>query len=109
MVATVPACTEDAPDAASDTTDPAPGDCPVVVAPVTPTDTQPTVDTGPNAHGKAVSAVAQSDAVGGKNCNHGGAVSEAAKKDHSANGEAARLKHADRSSKRHGKGQGGQN
>ena len=40
------------------------------------------VDTAPNAHGKAVSKVAQSDAVGGKNCNHGGAVSEAAKKDH---------------------------
>ena len=32
----------------------------------------------PNAHGKAVSKVAKSDAVGGKNCNHGGAVSEAA-------------------------------
>lgn len=31
-----------------------------------------------NAHGKAVSEVAKSDAVGGKNCNHGGAVSEAA-------------------------------
>ncbi|HET7702603.1 MAG TPA: hypothetical protein VFK35_04335 [Candidatus Limnocylindrales bacterium] len=31
-----------------------------------------------NAHGKAVSDVARSDAVGGKNCNHGGAVSEAA-------------------------------
>jgi hypothetical protein len=28
--------------------------------------------------------VAQSDAIGGKNCNHGGAVSEAAKKDHEA-------------------------
>ena len=42
------------------------------------------VDPAPNAHGKAVSDVAQSDAVGGKNCNHGGAVSEAAKKDHDA-------------------------
>ena len=41
-------------------------------------------DALPNAHGKAVSEVAQSDAVGGKNCNHGGAVSEAAKKDHDA-------------------------
>ena len=38
----------------------------------------------PNAHGVWVSSVAQSDAVGGKNCNHGGAVSEAAKKDHEA-------------------------
>jgi hypothetical protein len=37
-------------------------------------------DTAPNAHGKAVSEVAKSDAVGGKNCNHGGAVSEEAKK-----------------------------
>ena len=35
----------------------------------------------PNAHGKAVSEVAKSDAVGGKNCNHGGAVSEAAHAD----------------------------
>ena len=33
----------------------------------------------PNAHGKAVSKIAQSDEVGGKNCNHGGAVSEVAK------------------------------
>ena len=36
-------------------------------------------DTAPNAHGKWVSSVAQSGATGGKNCNHGGAVSEAAK------------------------------
>jgi hypothetical protein len=42
------------------------------------------VDTAPNAHGKAVAKVAQDkDAVGGKNCNHGGAVSEVAK-DHAA-------------------------
>jgi FtsZ-interacting cell division protein ZipA len=37
--------------------------------PQTPTDT----------HGACVAAVAQSDAVGGKNLNHGGAVSEAAR------------------------------
>jgi len=38
-----------------------------------------------NAHGKAVAAVAQDPgAIGGKNCNHGGAVSEVAKKDHDA-------------------------
>lgn len=37
-----------------------------------------------NAHGKAVSEVAKSDAVGGKNCNHGGAVSEAAHADKAA-------------------------
>jgi hypothetical protein len=43
------------------------------------------VDTASNAHGKAVSEVAHDkDAVGGKNCNHGGAVSEAAKKDQAA-------------------------
>ena len=57
--------------------------------PEAPTTEAPTIeeetptDTAPNAHGKAVSAVAQDEAaVGGKNCNHGGAVSEAAKKDH---------------------------
>ena len=36
----------------------------------------------PNSHGAWVSWVAGSQATGGKNCNHGGAVSEAAKKDH---------------------------
>ena len=67
-------------------------DTPTVCQPTTPTaPTAPTVDgqaptdTAPNAHGKAVSTVAQDQtAVGGKNCNHGGAVSEAAHqgKDH---------------------------
>jgi hypothetical protein len=42
------------------------------------------VDEAPNAHGKSVSDVAQSGAIGGKNCNHGGAVSEAAHKDQDA-------------------------
>jgi hypothetical protein len=51
---------------------------------VTPPADQAPEDTAPNAHGKAVSKVAHSDAIGGKNCNHGGAVSEAAKKDHAA-------------------------
>jgi hypothetical protein len=41
-------------------------------------------DLAANAHGQAVSDVAHSKDVGGKNCNHGGAVSEAAKKDHEA-------------------------
>jgi hypothetical protein len=46
----------------------------------TTAETDTTVDEAPNAHGKAVSAVAQDEtAVGGKNCNHGGAVSEVAK------------------------------
>jgi hypothetical protein len=58
------------------------------------------VDTAPNAHGKAVSDVAHDKAaVGGKNCNHGGAVSEAAKKDHGA-------KHAHLHGKSAGKGHG---
>lgn len=60
----------------SDSTDQKPkADCQAVAGP------QPPVvpDTAPNAHGKWVSSVAQSEATGGKNCNHGGAVSEAAK------------------------------
>jgi hypothetical protein len=44
----------------------------------------PTVLTSPNDHGKKVSAVAHSTAIGGKNCNHGGAVSEAAHQDKAA-------------------------
>ena len=68
----------------------------------------------PNAHGKAVSKVAQDkDAIGGKNCNHGGAVSEAAKKDHAAKdaakaaAKAEKAKnHADKA-KSHGKKNGG--
>jgi hypothetical protein len=50
-------------------------DCQVVAGPQPPA----VPDTAPNAHGKWVSSVARSDAAGGKNCNHGGAVSEAAK------------------------------
>ena len=52
-----------------------PTNCQVVAAPQPPA--QP--GTAPNAHGKGVSTVARSNAIGGKNCNHGGAVSEAAK------------------------------
>ena len=70
-----------------------------------------TIDLAPNAHGKAVSDVARSDAIGGKNCNHGGAVSEAAKQDHDAAKsvrEAARdvareARNAARAAKTHGK------
>ena len=50
-------------------------DCQAVAGPQPPA----VPDTAPNAHGKWVSSVARSDAIGGKNCNHGGAVSEAAK------------------------------
>ena len=52
--------------------------------PVAPPERDPALDTQKNGHGKWVSTVAQSPATGGKNCNHGGAVSEAAKKDHTA-------------------------
>jgi hypothetical protein len=55
-----------------------------------------------------VSEVAQSDAVGGKNCNHGGAVSEAAHQNHAARdaAKAARnaAKDASKLNKVHGKG-----
>jgi hypothetical protein len=60
----------------TDSTDTTPkADCQAVAGPQPPA----VPDTAPNAHGKWVSSVAQSDATGGKNCNHGGAVSEAAK------------------------------
>lgn len=51
---------------------------------VAPPERDPALDEAKNGHGKWVSSVAKSDAIGGKNCNHGGAVSEAAKKDHEA-------------------------
>jgi hypothetical protein len=57
------------------------GECEAVPAPEPETELDPTA---PNSHGAWVSWVAQSAAVGGKNCNHGGAVSEAAKKDQEA-------------------------
>jgi hypothetical protein len=108
-----PAC--EAPAEEAPTVDPAeePVVCeaaPVVEEPVV----EEPVDTAPNAHGKAVAKVAQDkDAIGGKNCNHGGAVSEAAKKDHAAKdaakaaAKAERAKnHADKA-KSHGKKNGG--
>lgn len=89
--------------------DPAAADCPAVVEPVPAPAVETPVDTSRNAHGKAVSEVAHSDAVGGKNCNHGGAVSEAAKKDHAAKQDhAAKNGHADRSSRNRGKGHNAQ-
>jgi hypothetical protein len=88
-------------------TDTAPTVCPVV-APAAPTDgAAPVVDPASNAHGVAVSTVAQSDAVGGKNCDHGGAVSEAAKAAHGAKPDQA-AKHAAHLAKHHGQGHGGQ-
>ena len=81
---------------------------------VAPPERDPALDDQKNGHGKWVSTVAQSDAIGGKNCNHGGAVSEAAKKDHAAD-KAARdaakaAKKAEREAAKlaagHGKGKG---
>ncbi len=96
-------CTADPAEAAPDATDAtAPAVCPV--APVTPTDPAAPVDTSPNAHGKAVATVAQSDAVRGKNCNHGGAVSEAAKKDHGGGTAATAKVHGKKANHGHGKG-----
>jgi hypothetical protein len=89
-------------------TEDAPGECVIVGAPVAPTVTEPVVDPAPNAHGKAVLLVAQSDAVGGKNCNHGGAVSEAAKADHGHSNDHSATFGAERAAngKSHGKGHG---
>ena len=52
--------------------------------------------TTPNAHGTWISQVAQSDAIGGKNCNHGGAVSEANKAAREAREVAKEAKAAER-------------
>jgi hypothetical protein len=78
-------------DTETDTETTTPATCDTTVA---PTETAPAEDAtettleatveARNAHGTTVAAVAQSDAVGGANCNHGGAVSEAAKKDQTA-------------------------
>ncbi len=68
---------EDEDEEESEPVDEAP--CEVVPA----RDPDPALDpTASNSHGAWVSWVAGSAAVGGTNCNHGGAVSEAAKKDH---------------------------
>jgi hypothetical protein len=95
VTSTVSTCTV---DTSTDTTTTTPAVCPVIVAPVTP----PLVDTAPSAHGTAVSSVAQSTSVGGKNCNHGGAVSEAA---HALSADQA-AKRAAHLSKHQGKGHG---
>jgi len=95
----------DAPESSADT----PNVCAPVVAPSGSPVIEPVVDESPNTHGKTVSGVAQSDAVGGKNCNHGGAVSTVAK-DHSAQEarKAARdAARAARSHDKHGKKHGG--
>jgi hypothetical protein len=115
-VAVAPAACE---EPTEDTQDPAeePVVCETVPVVEEPVAEEP-VDTAKNAHGKAVMTVAHDkDAVGGKNCNHGGAVSEAAKKDQDAAkaardeakaaAKAERAKnHADKA-KGHGKKHGG--
>jgi hypothetical protein len=62
-----------------------PATCEAAPTTDTPTGTTETetTDTATN-HGQVVREVAQSDAVGGKNCNHGGAVSDASHKDNEA-------------------------
>ncbi len=106
------ACDTDAPetqDTPDSTVDTAPADCQAI--PFVPAPVDPTAVPAPNDHGKAVSAIAQSDAIGGKNCNHGGAVSEvakaahgAAKADHAAaKAERAAAKAATKAAKRQNK------
>lgn len=95
------ACTEDpeTPEAESPDAE-APDDAPTAVCVATPVVVppvvDPTVEVAPNAHGVAVSTIAHSDAVGGKNCNHGGAVSAAAHAD-----KAAKADKADKADKAH--------
>jgi hypothetical protein len=98
ITTTAPTCSQ----TSADTTAPTTTVCPVV-APVAPVGGAPVVDTSPNAHGLAVSAVANSTAVGGKNCNHGGAVSAAAHAGHGLNADKA-AKLAARLLKHQGKG-----
>jgi hypothetical protein len=112
VVAADPACEEPAEDTEEPADDTAKEP---VVCEAAPVAEEPVVDvpvdTAANAHGKAVATVAQDKtAVGGKNCNHGGAVSEAAKKDQAAKDaakEARKAAHdaakAERASKAHGK------
>lgn len=73
--------------------------------PVAPPVRDPALDGQKNAHGAWISTVAQSDATGGRNCNHGGAVSEASKADNAAR-KAARdaAKVAAKAARQHGKG-----
>ena len=67
---------------------------------IPPPERDPALDEQKNGHGKWVSLVAGSDAKGGKNCNHGGAVSEAAKKDKEAAKAAREAAKAEREAAR---------
>lgn len=114
VVATDPACTEDPETPDAEAPDDAPAAVCVATPVVVPPVVDPTVEVAPNAHGLAVSTIAQSDAVGGKHCNHGGAVSAAAHADKAA--RAAKADKADKAThvrkihaaKTHGKPQVGQ-
>ena len=92
---------EDADEEEAETDEDAKAECETGTEPTDDEDAETPEDTdaaeAPNAHGKAVSEVAKSDAIGGKNCNHGGAVSEAA---HAANAEKAAERAAARPSAR---------
>jgi hypothetical protein len=97
------ACDEETEEAAAEE---APAECeaPAEEPAPEPVEETPT-DTAPNAHGKAVAEVAKDpDTVGGKNCNHGGAVSEAARKDHGDRGAKQAHVHGKSAGKGHGKG-----
>lgn len=69
------------------------------VATVVPT-FDPTTAAEPGAFGRYVSSIAGSDAVGGKHCNHGGAVSEAVKAAKEAAREARDAAKAERRAER---------
>lgn len=77
---------------------------PTTCVPVAPPVRDPALDGQKNAHGTWVSTVAGSDATGGKNCNHGGAVSDASKADNAVR-KAARdaVKAAAKAARQHGK------
>jgi hypothetical protein len=98
----------DTPDAEAPPTEDTPPTCDAAPTggDTTPTDTTDT----PKNHGAVVSAVAGSTAVGGKNCNHGGAVSEASHKDNearkAARDEAKAARDAARAAKHAAKGHG---
>lgn len=74
----------DAADESTPETDDAQGNDQTTCVPVAPPARDPALDGQKNGHGMWMSTVAQSDAIGGKNCNHGGAVSDAAKADNAA-------------------------
>lgn len=96
VTATTDACT----DVEDEETDEATTEDAVCV-PVAAPALDPSFDaTAPGAHGAWASLVAASDAVGGKNCNHGGAVSEAVKKDQEAAKAARDAARAERAAER---------